>query len=574
MGAGPRDRGRSPDAELVFDPKMGRRAREPERSPSFRGHLLRAINKYGGRKTGAGRTSSKRGRVAVREPRPQSRRCVVKARYVPLTARGLAAAKRHLAYIERDGVERDGSPGRMYGADEKFEAAEFRAPIEREPRQFRFIVSPEEGGLLDLTEFTRQFMKQVEKDTGRRLIWGAVNHHDTDNPHVHIVVRGLDKDGDEVRIDGRYIGREMRWRAQEIVTRELGPRSELEYSRSRNNEIDRERFTEIDRILAERAAPDGLVSLRSLLADRAPDDHVCIARLQKLETMQLAHAERAGTWRLRQGWKESLDELGQYHDAVARLRPFVGYEATRIRIVDEKYSGPPFEGVVVGKGLDEELGDKLFAAVRTREGDAVYLRLPSAIGETLREGDAIRVGFEAQPWLKPADKIVARFAEQNGGIYDPDRHQCALENLDPPRRDAAEPTPAERVAANVRRLERLSRYGLANQRTDGRWEIPGDLLGQLAAREKSHPQHRLRVERTGEPDRGPAPGPAPNRPEPDRGPAQKPRPDKTAERDALGQALAKQLRLTYVSEPPAFKGYLQDCGPTRSGGSCPRSCGN
>jgi len=90
----------------------------------------------------------------------------------------------------------------------------------------------------------------------------------------------------------------------------------------------------------------------------------------------------------------------------------------------------------------------------------------------------------------------------------------------------------------------------ACQRRDGRWDIPGDLLGQLAAREQSHPQHRLRVERTDEPDRGPT---------------QRSTPNKTAERDALGQTLAKDLRLAYVSDPPAFRGFLLDCEPTRSG---------
>ena len=153
---------------------------------------------------------------------------------MPLTARGLKAAKLHLAYLERDGVERDGAPGRLYGADETFTGEEFRAPLDHEQRQFRFIVSPEDGDRLDLKEFAREFMSRVEKDTGRRLIWAAVNHHNTDNPHVHIVVRGVDRDGDEVRIDGRYIGREMRWRAQEVVTRELGPRMEMDLPRDAN----------------------------------------------------------------------------------------------------------------------------------------------------------------------------------------------------------------------------------------------------------------------------------------------------------------------------------------------------
>jgi len=49
----------------------------------------------------------------------------------------------HLAYLERDGVEPDGAPGRLYGADEEFNAEAFRAPLANEQRQFRFIVSPQ-----------------------------------------------------------------------------------------------------------------------------------------------------------------------------------------------------------------------------------------------------------------------------------------------------------------------------------------------------------------------------------------------------------------------------------------------
>jgi hypothetical protein len=178
----------------------------------------------------------------------------------------------------------------------------------------------------------------------------------------------------------------------------------------------------------------------------------------------------------------------------------------------------------------------------------------------LHEGATVRVGFDVEPWLKPADRIVARFAQENGGIYDPGRHQRALENLDRPRAAPGEPTAAERIAANVRRLERLSRYGLAGRRADGRWDIPDDLLGQLAAREQSHPQHRLRVEQIREPDRA-------REQRGDAEPAKQPAAvDSARERAALGQALAKELRLTYVSDPPAFAGRLLDCAPTPSGG--------
>jgi hypothetical protein len=39
---------------------------------------------------------------------------------VRLTANGAKAAARHLRYIERDGVEKDGSKGVLYGQKDRF----------------------------------------------------------------------------------------------------------------------------------------------------------------------------------------------------------------------------------------------------------------------------------------------------------------------------------------------------------------------------------------------------------------------------------------------------------------------
>jgi len=276
---GPNDSGDKDDA---FRPVMGRgRKPDHERVPSLRALIQRAIQGQSGVHNGPRHTKPRRGLVAVRGPHALSRRCVIKARYVSLARNGQKAATLHLTYLERDGVERDGSPGRLYGADETFTAENVKAPQPGEPRQFRFIVSPEDGDRMDLTDFARRFMSQVEKDTGRRLIWAAVNHYNTDNPHVHVVIRGLDRDGDEVRIDGRYISQEMRWRAQEILTRELGRRHELEIARERSIEITRERPTSIDRMiggpLVERTPRDGRPTRRGTAIGagrmpRAPGD--------------------------------------------------------------------------------------------------------------------------------------------------------------------------------------------------------------------------------------------------------------------------------------------------------------
>jgi len=164
-----------------------------------------------------------------------------------------------------------------------------RVAVAGKKHQFRFIVSPEDGGV-DLTLFTRALMDQVERDLGRRLVWGAVNHHDTDNPHVHVVVRGVDTRGQEVRIDREYLSRRMRWRAQEIVTRELGPRAPAELERQRDREVGQERLR-IDRELrddiaqrAGHAQGDEQVCMLQVLASvPSPDDDIASLARKRLQ---------------------------------------------------------------------------------------------------------------------------------------------------------------------------------------------------------------------------------------------------------------------------------------------------
>jgi type IV secretory pathway VirD2 relaxase len=539
------------DDDGILRPKMGRRSpRDRDRAPPFHVRMARTAPRQTGEGARKRRAQNQPGRIAVREPHALSRRCVIKSRYVAMTASGRKLASRHLAYLERDGVERDGSPGRLYGADDGFSAEEFRERLPDEKRQFRFIVSPEDGAHADLTELARQLMRQVEKDTGRRLIWAAVNHHDTDNPHVHIVVRGVDRDGDDLRIDRGYLAYGMRWRTQEILTRELGRRSEMDLTMGAGVDVGREAFTEIDRALAEHSSPDGSVTLAKLLAAPVEERLACLERLQTLEEMQLATKEPAGSWRLADGWERFLVQRGEDIEARRRLRALVGDEALRYQVLRPENPVPVQEGVVVGIGLHDELTGEMFAAIKTTSGQGYYRRVPPEIAEALREGDKVRVGFEVEPWLKPADRIVSQFAQGNGGFYDPVRHQRALEALNQSRAGDGQPTPAERVAANVRRLERLARYRLVTPLPNRCWRIPADLLSQLEDRERTHPQTRFRFDKFRVQSREPVRPPVP---------------DVAAEQDALGRALSKEMGLVYVADPPAFSGRVMACAPTPNG---------
>ena len=98
---------------------------------------------------------------------------------------------------------------------------------------------------------------------------------------------------------------------------------------------------------------------------------------------------------------------------------------------------------------------------------------------------------------------------------------------------------------------------------NGRWHVRPDLVSQLEERERTHPQARMAVERIGPertvPTRETVRGPVPATPE-------QPRlPDPAKERAALGQAIAKQERSTYVAEPTGFNGRALDCVTTPSG---------
>ena len=530
----------SGEPEDRFRPPFGRRRHDPNRAASSGGAFRRLARK-----------AARPARVAIYSPRESSRRCVIKSSYVTLGKQGLVGMRRHLAYLERDGVERDGSPGRLYGADDGFDRDTFRAPRVGEQRQFRFIVSPEDGDELDLKEFARRLMTQVENDLGRRLIWAAVNHHNTANPHIHIDVRGVDVDGDEVRIDSDYIKQHMRWRAQEIVTRELGPRTDLEYSRARQADIGAERVTVLDRFLTEHIQPNGTVTLKRLLSRPGPEGRNCVARLQTLKNLDLAVEERPGIWRVADGWKESLARLGQQNDRIERLYPIVGEKAAEYQVVDPKLPLSSFEAVVVGKGLHNELSGQMFVVAQGADNRGYYIPLRPEVVEKLLRGDRIRVGFKPEKWLKPADQIIARVARENGGAYDPRQHQRDLEKLPGRRPEEAAPSPADLVMGNVRRLERLAAYGLASRLPDGRWRVPSDLVPQLESRERTHPRQLLQIEKALPPQREPA-APAVSELE--------------KERVALGQAAAQRFGLAFVAHPPRFSGQLVP-GPSGSSGT-------
>ena len=113
---------------------------------------------------GRGRTAFPRSRLFAADRRVVVKAQVVRHRSRPFRSAPLSA---HVAYLDRDGVTRDGEKGRMLGATEdRTDAVAFA----RRGHHFRFVVTPEDAAeVTDLKAFTRDLVGQMESDLGTRL---------------------------------------------------------------------------------------------------------------------------------------------------------------------------------------------------------------------------------------------------------------------------------------------------------------------------------------------------------------------------------------------------------------------
>ena len=205
-----------------------------------------------------GRSTFGRGRgraiAAERGLLSNARRVIVKARVVRHKGRDFRSAPlaTHVAYLSRDGVTRDEQKARMF--DARSDSADPAAFVERckdDRHHFRFIVSPEDATEMeDLRAFTRDLLREAERDLGTKLDWVGVDHWNTDNPHIHILLRGKADDGADLVISRDYISNGMRARAERLVGLELGPKPEHRIHEDLAREVDADRWTRLDRAIA------------------------------------------------------------------------------------------------------------------------------------------------------------------------------------------------------------------------------------------------------------------------------------------------------------------------------------
>jgi len=461
----PRNRGQSFVSRVLK--QVGKAGgRSAVRRPALAGGRGRRAGQRPGSRLGRGHTAA---RFAGRSLTRNSRRVTTKTLLVNLRQASPQSVARHLRYIERDGVGRDGEPGRAYGplADEA-DLDAFKERSQGDRHQFRFIVSPEDGAELDdLRTYTRHLMGRMEADLGTRLEWVAVNHWNTDNPHVHVVLRGKDDTGKDLIIAGDYIAHGLRHRAAELATEWLGPRTEREIQQSLQREVAQERWTSLDRTL-QREAVEGQVRSERLAEPRLRGQReLLIGRLQHLQRLGLVDEPKPGMWTLHTDAEQTLRAMGERGDIIRTMQRAMSGQSRELAVFAPGKESRTVVGRVAAKGLADELRDRGYLVIDGSDGKAHYVVLNARDAlEHYPIGAVVEARGSAD--VRAADRNIAALAAD--GLYRTEYHLAVAQGQATPGRD-----PQEVVIAHVRRLEALRRAGIVERVAEGIWRVPDDL---------------------------------------------------------------------------------------------------
>ncbi len=277
----------------------------------------------------------------------QRQRAVVKVHYFNHAGGGGASLKAHARYVARDAATRDdpfnleqapiGSPETRHDAEQQAKshatylsrsdgarlfydsaadgldgAARAEAWAKSDKRHFRVILSAENAGKLgDLQAFTREIMARAGAAIGTQLQWIAVDHHDTDNPHTHLIVRGRRANGQDLVLPKDFVKHGFRDIARDAATEWLGPRSRADERLALDREVVKHAPTRLDRMIAAQLPEDRKVRIAQLEAPNG-DPSTTLAlkgRAQELQRMGLAREVKRNVLAFEPDWRDKLQAM-------------------------------------------------------------------------------------------------------------------------------------------------------------------------------------------------------------------------------------------------------------------------
>ena len=420
------------------------------------------------------------------------RRVIVKASIKTMATSGMAAFRKHIDYIQRDGTDEDGKRAQIYGSgveepalleadqtvpeggeNRKEALRDFTDSCRDDRHHFRIIVSPEDGQKLsDLKAYTRDLVSRMEEDLGTKLKWVAANHYDTGQPHTHLIIRGVRDNGKDLVIPKKYIAHSLRERAQELVHEELGPVSQMEGRVRMAHSIQAKGATRLDRSLSKKIK-DGIIDMRKpAVKGRVWHRQLQVRRLRVLEKMGLAERLGSGRWAVEPSFTKTLRDMNERSQMVKAIHRSLEQNGYSVGLVTERNRFDPnsltaqtVTGTVQNFGRPDDTRGGGFVVIQSIAGEPIYAKVSDdEIFETLKKGQIIT--FEPhQLGARKIDHSISNFAKSHNGTYSEVRHITEGGNVSPAY-----------AQSHVRRLEALRRKNFVTRHKDGTWHIPENYL--------------------------------------------------------------------------------------------------
>lgn len=387
------------------------------------------LSRHGARQGGKRQTARMRGSSMSGGYKPTMQRCAVRMSFSANKVAGQWAA--HGRYIAREGAQSEQEREQGFTAQGHADVAKEldRWQASGDPRMFKFILSPEFGQDMDSMEkFTKDFMAKLEKDMGVPIEWVAVDHYNTDHPHVHVAMRGVDRDGQELLIRPDYVKTTLRHRAQEAATEQLGIRTEQQQETAFEREVKQRRFTSLDRMLKKKAEPSPGGGAEVRYDDGLPKSAMAkkmrlfqIRRLVALEKMGLAQPVGHMRWSLSSQLEPTLRKIQESGDILKTMYSARDIQSDPRMPVQKTMPqvGQSIEGRLIATGEDESTG-KPYVLLESPDGIVHHIYQTMAMQKaraegTLKRGDYLTV--EGKELDRGGKKLLALVMRNHGSSH-------------------------------------------------------------------------------------------------------------------------------------------------------------
>jgi len=193
-------------------------------------------------------------------------------------------------------------------------------------------------------------------------------HFNTEHTHVHVALRGIGAEGRPVRLSRDFVREGIRRIAEDLCTRQLGPRTELDGADAQRREVHEVRYTSLDGII-QRDASKAEVSALFLTVTKDPNraglgpthslrERRTAERLMFLTSMGLAESAGPKTWRVRRDFANVLRAMQRSVDrqkTLAAHGALISDERLQMTVLDLR-DLTTVEGRILVHGEEESSG--------------------------------------------------------------------------------------------------------------------------------------------------------------------------------------------------------------------------